>query len=468
MSVNWVGASHAAAALNTLGWRSMRVRAPLPDLLKPSTQRCGISPDPGKLSPNGTRSLTMKLSSQRVTSVAWSPYQGSMRNEGAISVTLKRLWTLRSRSSSSPSLYCRRPARHAGLDRQHVQVAVQLAGGRVGRLQDAHDRGLRALEDRRHRVALDAVGVDGRRAHEHRGRLPHRRPGVRMDADHGAAEGDWVGGRAQILAAQGAALAGRIGARAEPLADVHEGVARPVAGAGVESAVGTEGKAADGLTWIALEPVLDQDLLGADHHVAARLQAREASADHALLGIRRRAAVPPRRRRAADGCIAGVEHVDVGQGREPGVEGEPQQPAGAVVVHAGPQVGEDRGRRSGHAGEDLDEPALLGHEDPPVGGELEDGRLDEPGEDERLLEAGVGRERPHHRWAERIAGQIGGGAQRRRVRLSGLQVDRGIEGDGPRRRRCSSARRRRPRWRRREGRRRSRPAAPARRRRRSR
>ena len=104
MSVNWVGASHAAAALNTLGWRSMRVRAPLPDLLNPSTQRCGISPDAGKLSPNGTRSLTMKLSSQRATSVAWSPYQGSMWNEGAISVTLKRLWTLSSRSSSRPSL----------------------------------------------------------------------------------------------------------------------------------------------------------------------------------------------------------------------------------------------------------------------------------------------------------------------------------------------------------------------------
>ena len=88
MSVNSAGASQAAVALKTLGLRRIKVSAPLPDLLNPSAQRCGISPNAGKLSAKGTRSLTMKLSSHRDTSVSWSPYHGSMMKEGAISVRL--------------------------------------------------------------------------------------------------------------------------------------------------------------------------------------------------------------------------------------------------------------------------------------------------------------------------------------------------------------------------------------------
>jgi hypothetical protein len=70
---------------------------------------------------------------------------------------------------------------------------------------------------------------------------------------------------------------------------------RSTARAGVEGAVGAEGQAPDGLIRVPLEPVRDKDLLGPDHHVAAYPQPRQPPADGALVGIGRRAAVPPYR-----------------------------------------------------------------------------------------------------------------------------------------------------------------------------
>src|SRR3989442_11119802 len=47
----------------------------------------------------------MKLSSLRLGSLEWSAYHDAMWKLGAMRVRLYRLWTLRRRSSSSPSPY---------------------------------------------------------------------------------------------------------------------------------------------------------------------------------------------------------------------------------------------------------------------------------------------------------------------------------------------------------------------------
>jgi hypothetical protein len=95
------------------------------------------------------------------------------------------------------------------------------------------------------RIALNTVGVGRRRAHQHRGRLSHRRASVGVHADDRPAERDWVGQCSQVLASKSAAFAGRVRARGETLPEVNEHVAGPIPGAGVERAFGTEGEAAD-------------------------------------------------------------------------------------------------------------------------------------------------------------------------------------------------------------------------------
>ena len=150
---------------------------------------------------------------------------------------------------------------------------------------------------------------------------------------------------------------------------------------------------------VLLAPVLDQHLLGAGHDVAGRLEAREPAADDAAVavapggvghgsestpGVPQRGAVPP------IGRVVGVEDVDVRVGREVGVERDAEQAAVPEVVDVRAQVGEDGRRRVGEVVEDLDQAALLGDEDPAVGGEANGGRVGQAAEDDRLLEAAAG------------------------------------------------------------------------------
>ncbi len=93
----------------------------------------------------------------------------------------------------------------------------------------------------------------------------------------------------------------RTGSRTAVLPVVGEREARAVSAACVRAPVGAELDGPDGVARVLLAPVLDQYLLGAGHHVAGRLETREASADHAAVGGgpgRRRARVSPARRRA--------------------------------------------------------------------------------------------------------------------------------------------------------------------------
>ena len=198
----------------------------------------------------------------------------------------------------------------------------------------------------------------------------------------------------------GADAARRIAARVDrravlPVVDEVEAGAVPAAH--VERAVGTEGQAADRVARVLLAPVLDQHLLRADHHVAGRLEPREAAGDHAAVGRRagrRRAAIrgpahrPPARRRPADGGVEGVEDVDPRVRREVRRERETEQSTVPEVVDLRPEVGEHGRRRVRQVVEDLDDAALLGHEDPAVWREAHRRGLGEPGEDDLLLEAG--------------------------------------------------------------------------------
>src|SRR5207244_8127677 len=108
-----------------------------------------------------------------------------------------------------------------------------------------------------------------------------------------------------VLGPQGAAFRGRrclrpahgnrwvaAGVRrvtALPVVDDLE--ARALAAADVEGAIGTELEVSDGVTRILLTPVLDQHVLGAGHHVARRLQARQTAADNAAIACRARARI---------------------------------------------------------------------------------------------------------------------------------------------------------------------------------
>jgi hypothetical protein len=57
-------------------------------------------------------------------------------------------------------------------------------------------------------------------------------------------------------------------------------------------------------------------------------------------------------------------------------------------MHHGGNVREDRGSRVGEAVEDLDDAAVLGHEDPTIRGELYFRRHVQAAEDDLLLESG--------------------------------------------------------------------------------
>jgi hypothetical protein len=254
-------------------------------------------------------------------------------------------------------------------------------------------------------------------------RVPRRpRPGGRVDADHRAVEGDRVPAGAQVLAAQGAAL-GRRGAqggahaarrvaagveRTAVLAVVDEVEAGAVAAAGVQVPVGAELHRADGVARVLLAPVLDQDLLGTGHDVAGGLQARQAPADDAAVvgrprwggaGVGVDAGGPPARRRGgrAEHVVVGVEDIDVGVGGEVRGKRHPEQAPVPEVVDVDVEVGEDVRGGVGHGVEDLDDAALLGDEDPPVGGEADRGRVRQTAEHDRLLEAGGQGGRPRRR-----------------------------------------------------------------------
>ena len=90
------------------------------------------------------------------------------------------------------------------------------------------------------------------------------------------------------------------------------------------------------------------------------------------------------------------------------------------------------GRRVREAVERVDSPALLRHEDLPVGGELDHGGIDEPGlrQDDVLEAGGAGRERPAHR-RHRVAGHVPGAADGDREGLTSGQLQRRVQGRGP-------------------------------------
>ena len=248
-----------------------------------------------------------------------------------------------------------------------------------------------------------------------------RRARVRVNPDDRPVEARRVGAGACVLAAERAALGGRRrqgGAhptrripagvdRAAVLAVVGEVEARPVAGAGVERAVGAELEAAHRVARVLLAPVLDQ------HLFAAARQLREAAADHAAVTgrpRRARALVAPARGCAADRGIVGVEHVDkraaAGERR---VEGHAKQAPVPEVVHLAAQVGVD-----GRAGivdvvEDFDQARLLRHEDPAVGREADDRRVGQAGPLNGLLET---------------AGRQGGGLGQVDLGEAGLRAQR--------------------------------------------
>ncbi len=115
--------------------------------------------------------------------------------------------------------------------------------------------------------------------------------------------------------------------RVAVLAVVDEVEARAVAAAHVEGAVGAELERADRVARVLLAPVLDQDLLGAGHHVAGApagatggrsRRSRRWSRPGGFGHRRSRAGRTPARRGAADRRVVRVEDVDVGV-REVGI-----------------------------------------------------------------------------------------------------------------------------------------------------
>ncbi len=220
----------------------------------------------------------------------------------------------------------------------------------------------------------------------------------RIEAEQGPVQAQWIAAGAEILRAQRAALRRRVAAhvrRAAALAVVGECEARGVAGAHVQRAVGPERQRPHGVARVLLAPVLDQDVLAADHHVPRGFEPREPGAGDAAAGRRARrgrarvgedARGAPARREAADRGVMRVEHVDVGRGREAGVEGQADKPAVPVVVDVGAQVGEERRRRVADAVVDVDPAALLRHEDAAVGSKADRGRVGEPAPDRGLGE----------------------------------------------------------------------------------
>ncbi len=272
-------------------------------------------------------------------------------------------------------------------DRARVGHAVELLPVAATAVADPDVTGAGA--DREPDGVAQAVGEDaplvGVRAAEQRV-AGHARAGARIDPDQRAVEAGGVAGGAQVLHAQPAALGGRGGEHvADRAGRVAAGVRRgpgvavvpecrggAVATGEVEIAVGAEGEPAAGVDRVLLAPVLDQHLLRAGHRLAGDPQPRDATARDAVLveaqgspraAVPRVARIAVQRRGAADPCIERVVDVDVGLRREVGVDGQRHQPAGGEVVHLGAQVRRHGRRRVREAGERLDDPALLGHED---------------------------------------------------------------------------------------------------------
>ncbi len=318
-----------------------------------------------------------------------------------------------------------RPAVVADL-RRGVGNAVELLPGQPADVADVGLRGPRP-EREAERIAEavgdDPAGVDVTGA----GVGGQRVAGVRIDADHGAVEPGRIGARAQVLAAQRAALGGRrgLGAADRPrrvaarvdrravLAVVGERVAGAVAGGGVEGAVGAELEVADRVARVLLAPlVADQRHLG-----AVGQDLREPAADHAAvaLGARRvGAVVVPARGSAADSGVVRVERVDVrAAGRELGVEHHAEQAAVVVERDVLGEVRVDRRGRVLEAVEDLDHAVELADEHAAVGREGDRGRGDEVVEDLLLDE---------------LVRDVGGGQQRVTFERTAVVEDVGLSG----------------------------------------
>ena len=206
---------------------------------------------------------------------------------------------------------------------------------------------------------------------------------------------------AQVLAAQrapfggrrrqrGAGPARRVAAgvdRAAVLAVVDEVEAGAVAAAGVERAVGAELQGADRVAGVLLAPVLDQHLLGAGHHVAGGLQARQAPADHAAVGGRAGrgragvgvdagaspSAAPGRPSRARGRRCRGRRRR--GRRGSSGARAMPSSPRSQKLWTLAFRSAKTSGVVSVRESKTLMTPALLGHEDPPVGGEADGGGI---------------------------------------------------------------------------------------------
>ena len=190
------------------------------------------------------------------------------------------------------------------------------------------------------------------------------------------------------------------------LAIVHAVEARPVAGAGIKGPIGAEPECPDRMARILLAPVLDEDRLWARDRASADAEPRQPGAHHAAVcrrtGRGRTAIVAAADWPAAtEDVVVGVEDVNPRPRRKGGVrqarvQRESEQPAIPEVVDVRRQVREGRRRRIIDAVVNLQDAALLGHEDPAIGGELEIRRVHQTGaEDDRFSEAG--RERIYRR-----------------------------------------------------------------------
>ncbi len=206
------------------------------------------------------------------------------------------------------------------------------------------------------------------------------------------------------------------------LSPVPAAEARPFTGADVELPVGAEGERAGRVAAELLAPAFEQHLLGP--RGLGRQKARELARDDAAVragprsvgrggtGIGRSADDAPLRHRSSRQGVAGIEDVDVAAPlvRRGGVEArrdrEAEHAAVAAVENLRPQVRDDCRCRVVEAVEDLDQAALLRHQDPPVREEADSDRLDEPAEDDILVEGllfigglrgGRGREKERHR-----------------------------------------------------------------------
>ena len=187
--------------------------------------------------------------------------------------------------------------------------------------------------------------------------------------------------------------------RVAVLAVVPEPERRPFATARVELAVGTELESSAGVGGVLEAPILDEHLLGPGLHVPGRAQARDPRAhDTALAQVaracrRRRAVViclvrlTPDRRRAPDRGVMDIEDVHIRVGRKARVERQALDAAVGEVVNLGAEVREDLGCGVVRVGEDLDDPALLGHEHTAVLREFDCHRGLEAADRGRVLEA---------------------------------------------------------------------------------